>query len=582
MPLLHNSDEVLDLPDFATSIPSAPVHPMDGYSLFAATASRNVEGNPPRQLPEFYYRKSTVMCFSDFRLGDELVTLEFIVRIDPEDTPPLPRGALTYVGHQNGTKDQDDQSYWAELRTFFKSGQFPARLVTEKDMLRFRKRSQRFFLQDERLWLAPKKNSGRLPRLVIENLKKRMDLMAAAHNECGHRGRDATYRHLADRFYWPNMYDQVTYFVRSCIECQKSVKSTPILPYNESWQAPLLRHFNLDSIKMPNGVGGVDRIIQATEPTILWPEARAISGSTAAPVAKFIYEDIICCFGCVPYFTFDGGPEFQKEVTHLLETQYRCTVIFSTPYHPQGNAPVERAHQPLVDSLFKCSGDAKGTWPRFLYAVLFAMRVTVSRATGFSPYYLLYGAHPIFSFDITEITWQTLDWHMVHTHEELIALRALQLSRRDPKFREANERLRETRRRAIEDMAKRVGFQWDFSDYEVGMYVWLRESHIDEIKGGKGLWTYSGPYIIHEKREHDSFVLKELSGAILPGHVNIRRLRLFYYRPTHQTLRAKLPQNRQQLSSVNYNIPTFRLDRAMEHLTEFFRSYPVRFQNDYS
>ncbi|KAH7870538.1 uncharacterized protein C8R40DRAFT_1001133, partial [Lentinula edodes] len=153
-------------------------------------------------------------------------------------------------------------------------------------------------------------------------------------------------------------------------------------------------------------------------------------------------------------------------------------------------------------------------WPRYMHAVLFAIRVTVSRATGFSPYYLLYGTHPVFSFDLTEVTWQTLDWHMVRTHDELIALRALQLVRKDSKLKEANEKLRESRRRAIEDMAKRVGFQWDFKDYEVGMYVWLRESAIDEIKGGKGMWTYSGPYIIHEKRDHNAFVLKELSGAI--------------------------------------------------------------------
>lgn len=115
-------------------------------------------------------------------------------------------------------------------------------------------------------------------------------------------------------------------------------------------------------------------------------------------------------------------------------------------------------------------------------------------------------------------------------------MRVLQLMRRDPKLKQANEKIRESRRRAMEDMAKRVGYQWDFSDYEVGMYVWLRESKIDEIKGGKGLWTYSGPYIIHEKRERDCFVLRELSGAVLPGHVNIHRLCLFYYHPTHQTL----------------------------------------------
>ncbi|KAJ3745976.1 hypothetical protein DFH05DRAFT_1377181, partial [Lentinula detonsa] len=119
-------------------------------------------------------------------------------------------------------------------------------------------------------------------------------------------------------------------------------------------------------------------------------------------------------------------------------------------------------------------------------------------------------------------------------------IRALQISRRDERLRESNEKLRESHRRAIDDMAKRNGHKWDFQDYEEGMYVWLRESHLDTIKGGKGLWTYSGPYIIHEKCARDAFVLKELSGVILPGHVNIRQLRLFFFRPTHQTLRAKL------------------------------------------
>jgi hypothetical protein len=291
---------------------------------------------------------------------------------------------------------------------------------------------------------------------------------------------------------------------------------------------------------MPKGVGDMNYIVQATEPTILWPEAKALKALNARSIAKFIYEHIICRFACVPFITFDGGSEFKGEVLELLRTQYRCTVIISTPYHPEGNAPVERNHQPLVDALFKCTGDAKGDWPRYLNAVLFAMRVTVSRATGYSPYYLLYGVYPVFSFDINEITWQTLDWHRVRTHEELLAIRAQQLSRRDPKMREANGKIRESRRRAIDDLAKRHQYQFDFADYEEGMYVWLRESKLDETKGDKGTWLYSGPYIIHEKRPHDAFVLRELSGAVLKGHVNIRRLRLFYFRPSNQTLKTSL------------------------------------------
>ncbi|PBL01494.1 hypothetical protein ARMGADRAFT_915567 [Armillaria gallica] len=175
------------------------------------------------------------------------------------------------------------------------------------------------------------------------------------------------------------MFDDVMYFIRSCVECQKLIKTSPILPYSESWQAPLLHHFDLDCIVMPSGVRGFEYIVQAIERTILWAEARALKSQTSRLVAKFIYKEIICRFSC-------------------------------------------RHHQMIVDPLFKCMGDAKGNWPHFLFAVLFALQVTVSHATGFSLFYLLYGAQPIFFFDVTEITWQTLDWDKVHTHDELIAI----------------------------------------------------------------------------------------------------------------------------------------------------------------
>ncbi|KAJ7443417.1 hypothetical protein B0H11DRAFT_1826210, partial [Mycena galericulata] len=136
-------------------------------------------------------------------------------------------------------------------------------------------------------------------------------------------------------------------------------------------------------------------------------------------------------------------------------------------------------------------------------------------------------------------------------------------------MREANERIRESRRRAIDDLAKRNHYQFDFADYEEGMYVWLRESKFDETKGNKGEWLYSGPYIIHEKRERDSFVLRELSGAILKGHVNIRRLRLFYFRPSNQTLKTSLKPKWRQTEQAN---PLFRLDIARRNIANA-RSY---------
>lgn len=240
VPLLASSMLNSELPDFHSGPEQVEVSPSHHSSFSCAVACWNVLQNPCRRLPEFHVRSHPVKSFSEFSFGDELVTLEFTAQVNSMSTPPLDNEALVGVGHKFSTQDQDDLDYWKELCIFFETGEYPCHLVTEREMLRFHKRSRQFFLQDNRLWLAPKISSDKLPRLVIESAPKHMDLMATAHNECGHRGRDATYQHLLDRFYWPNMYDDVTYFVRSCIECQKSVKSIPLLPYNESWQAPLL------------------------------------------------------------------------------------------------------------------------------------------------------------------------------------------------------------------------------------------------------------------------------------------------------------------------------------------------------
>ncbi|RPD75748.1 hypothetical protein L226DRAFT_461626 [Lentinus tigrinus ALCF2SS1-7] len=145
-------------------------------------------------------------------------------------------------------------------------------------------------------------------------------------------------------------------------------------------------------------------------------------------------------------------------------------------------------------------------------------------------------------------------------------MRARQILRRNAELEKAHRKLRESRKRAIEDQAKRHRYQFDFADYEEGMYVWLRESRLDEIKGGKGEWTYAGPYIIHEKRDKDSYILRELSGAVMRGHVNVRRLHLFFFRPDNQTLRARLrplPEHNSRRSNPLCTLATVHSYRAV-------------------
>ena len=111
--------------------------------------------------------------------------------------------------------------------------------------------------------------------------------------------------------------------------------------------------------------------------------------------------------------------------------------MFSSVYHPKGNGVVKCAHQVLIDGLFKTCENDKSKWLLYLDAVLFAIHVTTSRMTGYSPF-LIYSIHPVFSFDLDDATWQTLDWDKVQDTPTLIALRAQQIARCDKVAAEAH------------------------------------------------------------------------------------------------------------------------------------------------
>ena len=122
---------------------------------------------------------------------------------------------------------------------------------------------------------------------------------------------------------------------------------------------------------------------------------------------------------------------------------------------------------------------------------------------------------------------------------------------------------KKTQKKALEDWEKKVNYHFDFTNYEVGMWVWLQESQLDETKGNKGEWTYLGPYIIHRKLAHDVFILHELSGVVIKGHIH--RLRLFFYRPENQTLKTSLdPRYRRTMMENDQD----RLDIAQSNMIQ--------------
>ena len=64
--------------------------------------------------------------------------------------------------------------------------------------------------------------------------------------------------------------------------------------------------------------------------------------------------------------------------------------IETTGYQPQSN-PVERFHRYLNSAMTALHGDFGLDWDRYVDAAVFTYRVSLNDATGYSPFFLLYG-----------------------------------------------------------------------------------------------------------------------------------------------------------------------------------------------
>ena len=73
-----------------------------------------------------------------------------------------------------------------------------------------------FFVSDKHLW---RKDSKGQHKIVVYQ-DRRLFLINAAHNDAGHHGFYATNALLTERYWWPNLSQDIAWFVLTCRVCQ--------------------------------------------------------------------------------------------------------------------------------------------------------------------------------------------------------------------------------------------------------------------------------------------------------------------------------------------------------------------------
>jgi transposase InsO family protein len=437
-------------------------------------------------------------------------------------SPPSSRSPSPDLEIPRSVKAINREAKLSVIRRFLVTLERPEELSDDKYRL-FIRQAMDYFMVDSKMF---RKNRGRDPQLV-PNPPDRLRLIQYAHDHLGHKGVFATTRNLLLRFWWPHLNEDVRWYIRTCHDCQVRQTEYFYIPPTVPEVPSLFRKAHIDTFLMPKA-GSYRYVHHARDALTSYPEGRAATSDSGKVIADFIFQDILCRWGGIEEIVTDNAPPYIAALD-VLASRYGIRHIRVSGYNSQANGIVESKHFDVREAIIKTCLGNESKWREVLPQVFWAERVTIRRATGYSPYYMVHGTHPLLPFDIYEATYlaPTQDFGM--STEELIGVRARQLAKRPGDLSRMQDLVTDSRRRNLERFEQRHASRIIDFDFELGALVLVRNTRVEESLNRKTKPRYLGPMVVVRKTPGTSYIVAELDGA--QSELRVAGFRLVPYFP---------------------------------------------------
>jgi hypothetical protein len=189
-------------------------------------------------------------------------------------------------------------------------------------------------------------------------------------------------------------------------------------------------------IKMPKA-GRFEYLIQAHCMLTSYLEWCMLHKENTHTLCTFIFKELLCRWGPITKIITDNAPTYKVTVDELVR-KYGIHPIHVSPYNSQANGIVKMQHRNVCKAIIKtCKGD-KTCWNQVAHSVFWAECITIQKATGLLPYFMMHGVELIFPFDLAEamflaplkcqgalMTTELIAWHTHQLQKHMEDLEAI-------------------------------------------------------------------------------------------------------------------------------------------------------------
>lgn len=361
--------------------------------------------------------------------------------------------------------------------------------------------SSRYFEAGGLLWIN---TAGKIRLCIPNDSTLRSTLLHDAHDSPlgGHLGFDKTYDSIRRSFYWPRLARDVKTYINSCDHCQRNKPDLqrpaglfmPLDIPRQRWDTVSMDFI----VRLPKTARNYDAItvfVDKLSKQVHFCPSKITD--TASDVARIFFDQVFRLHGMPRNIISDRDSRFTGKFWTALMKLMGTKLNMSTAFHPQSDGQTERANRTLEEMLRSYVSYNQRDWDLLLPMMEFAYNNSTNPTTGFSPFFLNYGHHPLVPASLI-----TPPPTNVPTVEEFVSTQSSALAQAQDAILEAQER-----QRKHADQARRP------VEFIVGDMVMLNTRHISlaahsNRPSGKLEPLFAGPFKIIERINDNAFKLE--------------------------------------------------------------------------